>query len=241
MSMKRIKKEESGGGEAKWLTTFNDMMTLLMVFFVLIFTMSSLDVEMMKGFQKSLRSGLGILDAGKMVGVKLVEPQAFVDMKGMTLQDIMLSQLTDLKDNLEKVGNELGVDVTYTKMAVVITLKDAVFFESGKGHINKQAYPVLDTIVDTIKKISNKVRIEGHTDNIPISTERFPSNWELSTARAVNVLNYLAEKGGVDPKRFSAIGYGESRPIFPNDNQENMAKNRRVEIVIVKEANEQDV
>lgn len=241
MARKRVKREEGGEGGAKWLTTFNDMMTLLMVFFVLIFTMSSLNVEMLKGFQKSLRSGLGILDSGRMVAVKLVEPQAFIDMEGLTLKDIMLSQLADIKDSLKKIGNELGVDVTYSGKAVIITLRDAVFFDSGKGYINEEAYPVLDDIAETIRKISNSVRIEGHTDNVPISTGKFPSNWELSTARAVNVLNYLVEKGGVDQQRLSAVGYGESRPVFPDDNVENRAKNRRVEIVIVKEAKKQDV
>ena len=88
-----------------------------------------------------------------------------------------------------------------------------------------------------IQKTSNHVRVEGHTDNVPINTKRFPSNWELSTSRAVNVIKYFIRQRKVKPQRLSAVGYGESKPVFSNDTPENRARNRRVEIVIVTKDN----
>jgi chemotaxis protein MotB len=117
----------------------------------------------------------------------------------------------------------------------MITLQDAILFHSGIAEINSRAYPTLDGIIANIKDMSHPIRIEGHTDDDPIHTGRYPSNWELSTARAVNVLKYFVDKGKTPPERLSAVGYGESRSVFPNDTPEHKAKNRRVEIVVIME------
>ncbi len=99
----------------------------------------------------------------------------------------------------------------------------------------------MDTIAQAIKKVSYSVRVEGHTDNVPIQTPRFPSNWELSVGRAVNVVKYFAEVSDMNPQRLSAVGYGESRPVVPNDTPLNRAKNRRVEILLITEGKDQNV
>jgi chemotaxis protein MotB len=99
----------------------------------------------------------------------------------------------------------------------------------------------LDKIADALDKIPYAVRVEGHTDNVPIQTRGFPSNWELSVARAVNVVKYFAEVSNIDPKRLSAVGYGESRPVASNDTRPNRAKNRRVEIFLLTEGKEENV
>ena len=138
-------------------------------------------------------------------------------------------------DHIEGLDSEPGIRVTFNKERVLITIEDTVIFPSGIGDINAKAFPALDKITTIINKMSYPVRIEGHTDNDPIRTERFPSNWELSTARAVNVLKYFIELGNVSPNRLSAVGYGEAKPLFPNDTTEHKSKNRRVEIVLVME------
>ena len=100
---------------------------------------------------------------------------------------------------------------------------------------------MLNQIAKAIKKVSKPVRVEGHTDNVPIQTRRFPSNWELSVARAVNVVKYFAEVSNIDPHRLSAVGYGESRPIIANDTASNRVQNRRVEILLITEDKEENV
>ena len=119
---------------------------------------------------------------------------------------------------------------------LVIVLSDDVLFDSGKAKIKEDAEPVLDKVAATIKrKVPNKnIGISGHTDNVPITYSKWKSNWELSTARATNVLHYLESKG-VSAGELSATGYGEHRPVASNDTPEGRAKNRRVEIVILPE------
>ncbi|MFO7738195.1 MAG: OmpA family protein [Desulfatiglandaceae bacterium] len=217
--------KEGSDGCAKWLTTFNDLMTLLMVFFVLLFTMGTLDTKKLRSFQGSLQSGLGILEAGEKVSIGVIEPHRTSEVnseEGMT-------------GSMEDLNSLPGVDAAYTHEGIMITLQDAILFQSGIADINPIAFPILNSIIDIIQDISRPIRVEGHTDNDPIHTERYPSNWELSTERAVNVLKYFSDKGKIPPERLSAMGYGESRPVFPNDTPEHKARNRRVEIVLVME------
>jgi chemotaxis protein MotB len=107
-----------------------------------------------------------------------------------------------------------------------------LLFESGSAELKPEAKAVLDTIAEILKFLPNKIRIEGHTDDRPIRSARFPSNWHLSVARALNTAYYLMSKG-VNPEKISIAGYSEYRPIAPNDSEENRAKNRRVDIVII--------
>ena len=110
-----------------------------------------------------------------------------------------------------------------------------MLFDFGKAAINPGGLDFLNKLAALIQKVPYPVRVEGHTDNVPIRTVRFPSNWELSIARAVSVVKYFAESGKINPQRLSAVGYGETRPLMPNDSTTNRARNRRVEIVLVTE------
>jgi chemotaxis protein MotB len=220
--------EEWGKSRGRWLLTFNDLMTLLLTFFVLLFTMSSLDFRRLKLLQGSLKGALGVLKEGKRVEVEIIEP--------VILSEEMVEKvLTEIQDSIRSSGFEPDVVVTQTEKEAVITLADTILFESGIADINPGALPLLDKICSLLSKISLPIRIEGHTDNLPIHTERFPSNWELSIARAVNVVKYFIKVGKISPRRLSAVGYGDSKPIFPNDTPEHRARNRRVEIVLVME------
>jgi chemotaxis protein MotB len=228
-----------------WLTTFNDLVTLLMVFFVLVFTMSSIDAVKIKDFKTSLQSGLGVLEAGKKLGVGLnntlnpnqssqpVNPSA--DANSARLQT---EEAVRVEDTLTALESEFGIKASFTQKGVLIRLDDSILFDFGRAEINVSGYPVLDKIAAVIQDIRNPVRIEGHTDNVPIATKQFPSNWELSTARAVQVLKYFITAGEIEPRRLSAVGYGEAKPVSPNDTPDNRAKNRRVEIVLVTEDGE---
>jgi chemotaxis protein MotB len=115
----------------------------------------------------------------------------------------------------------------------VIQLRDNILFETSSSALRSDSKAVLDKISDLIGTLPNNIIIEGHTDNRPINTSKFPSNWELSVDRAVNVVRYFVEAKGLEASRFSAAGYGQFQPIAPNDSAENMAKNRRVNILIM--------
>jgi chemotaxis protein MotB len=128
------------------------------------------------------------------------------------------------------------ISVTQLKDKLSVNLVEKILFDSGSAEIKKDGKKVLERVAEILKKVSDKqVRVEGHTDNVPIGTrlqERFPSNWELSAARATTVARYLQDKG-IDPKLLSACGYSEYRPVTPNDTDEAKAKNRRIEIALI--------
>jgi len=236
--------EDDGQNTTGWLTTFNDLITLLMVFFVLIYALSSKDEMKMKVSQRSFQSALGVLFEGKKTAISVEETLPLTDMSHMTTQvegAVKKEKAEEIKriieDSIETFDPELKIKATITKKGVYISLENDVLFNLGSADIRPGGCIVLDRIAAVIQKTSNHVRVEGHTDNVPINTKRFPSNWELSTSRAVNVIKYLSKERKIIPQRLSAVGYGESKPVFPNDTPENRARNRRVEIVIVTEDN----
>ena len=128
---------------------------------------------------------------------------------------------------------EAVVDIIESDLGVVIQLRDNILFETSKSDLRSESKEILDSISGLISSLNNNIVVEGHTDNRPINTAEFPSNWELSVDRAVNVVRYFVENGKIDPKRLSATGYGEFQPIVDNDTEENMEKNRRVNILIM--------
>ena len=227
---------------SSWLTTFNDLVTLLMVFFVLLFTMSTIDEKKMGEFQHALQSGLGILKEGTQVSVDVQGNQPVKDMshvntqaEGTTKAHHQQTLQADIESALGTLENAIGIQVAYTEQGVRLGFEDSVFFDLGRAEIRSEGYAILDKLAGVLKKMSYPIRVEGHTDNVPIHTQRFPSNWELSTARAVNVVKYFADAGRIGPQRLSAVGYGESKPLVANDSQQQRAKNRRVEIVLTRE------
>ncbi len=134
---------------------------------------------------------------------------------------------------LVKHGAQNKVTIGITRRGLVVSLKEAGFFDSGSAVIKPAGYQLLNTILEAMTQYSNPLRVEGHTDNIPINTPLFPSNWELSVSRATNVLRYLQKSYDVEPGKLSATGYGEFRPTADNSNPDNRAKNRRVDIVLL--------
>ena len=243
MSKRQISiSNESGDEGPGWLTTFNDLITLLMVFFVLLFTMGSVDTKPMAEFKNALQSGLGILGEGTQVSITLKASKQDQDNAHLLRQaDGEVAPLDEqqeaipIDEALNAFGVEPGINVSYSDQGAHVTFEDFLLFDFGKADINPGGLAFLDKMAALIQKIPYPVRVEGHTDNVPIHTARYPSNWELSIARAVSVVKYFAEFGKIDPQRLSAVGYGETRPLVPNDSPANRTRNRRVEIVIVTE------
>ena len=233
--------DESSLPSNKWLTTFNDLATLLMVFFVLLFSMSVIDVKKIKQFQSSLQSGLGVLHAGQKASVAVVDargPQdseADMDGRDRLNTEQKRSNVRKIEQSVEKMNRLDGVSATYEMRGITITMDENLLFRPGSARIRPASHQQLDRVAGLIRQTESPVRIEGHTDNIPIKTRRYPSNWELSVARAVQVLRFLIDNGSIEPRRLSAVGYGAARPIANNDTPDNRARNRRVEIVLVTE------
>jgi chemotaxis protein MotB len=145
--------------------------------------------------------------------------------------------LGKLRRNVEMlVGSESVKGKVQTRMegrGLIISLGEGGFFDSGSDMIKPAGLALLDTIATSLVSVSNYIRVEGHTDNVPIRNSKFPSNWELSTARATAIVSYMIEKFGFEPNRLSAAGYAEYRPMAANDTPEGRARNRRVDIVVV--------
>ena len=238
-----------GSNTAGWLTTFNDLVTLLMVFFVLLFTMSTVDSRKMQDFQYALQSGLGVLKTGTKVSISVKKTQPVDDMshimtqaEGKRNKKHSRQPGDKLMDEIQQLTKaDLNIQINHTHQGTRLSFEDQVLFDFGSATINPAGFVFLDKIADTLDKIPYAMRVEGHTDNVPIETRRFPSNWELSVARAVNVVKYFAEVGNIDPNRLSAVGYGESRPVAANDTASNRVKNRRVEILLITEDKEENV
>ena len=223
-----------------WLTTFNDMSTLLLVFFVLLFTMGSLDVQRYKHFQNALQSAMGVLNEGRRAPVGLIDendyPQSRESSKALSSM-----QREDREEGtgagIKAMGDlrmTRGLEAEYTPRGIQLTLHDSVLFQSGDAWLTERGAGMLERVAAIIKPLNRNIRVEGHSDNVPIRTPRFPSNWELSTARAVNVVKFFIERGGIDPHRLSAAGCADTKPRVANDNARDRARNRRVEIVLEK-------
>lgn len=202
---------EDGEETSIWALSFSDMIIQLMVFFVLLLSLSVPNAEKFKEAMEQIQSNFK----------KTVEP---------TKLEIVQEQIEKIivDENLTK-----DVHLTSDTRGIVLFASGDLFFKSGESELNTEIKYFLDSINDTVKDVPYKLLVEGHTDDIPIKTERFPSNWELSSARASSVVKYFIEKG-IAPVRLSAVGYAEYKPRFPKT-PENRPKNRRVEIVILRE------
>ncbi len=202
--------------EARWLLSLSDLLTLLLTFFVMLFAISTPDASKMAEMAK----GMG----GMMGGAKKAAPAA-VDPMGVTQVRIQ-AVITD--NNLVN-----DVDMASDSRGIVLFSRGDFFFASGGAELLPDTKLFLKKVAAIIKTMPNTVLVEGHTDDVPTHTDIFPSNWELSTARAAMVVRYFVEEEKLDPKQFIVSGYAEYKPRFP-PTPENRGKNRRVEIVIMR-------
>lgn len=255
------KKRKPKKGAASWMLTYSDMVTLILVFFVLLFSMSQIDINKFQSVTTSFQSRAIFDFLPSMVPSEDISSDGISEGVGDGVDDDVSDPETDpeesldglidqleewekkadalakLMDNVELFLEEQGlgdvISATRTEEGVILVLQDSILFESGEAEILDSGVPFLDEVARLLKGIGNTVRVEGHTDSRPISTYRFPSNWELSGARAGVVVRYFIEEHDLDEERFLIAGYADTRPVAENTSQENMSKNRRVEIVIL--------
>lgn len=229
--MKFTKKHrQSPKGAPRWMVTFSDLVTLVLVFFILLFSMSQIDLIKFQALADSMRDKQ-LLDFYP--SIVPLEGQGESEQEenseaAQSLDDLLQEVQSYLDDN----GLNNIIVANRTERGVVLVLQEQALFRSGEAEILNESNAFLDKVGTMLGEMQNLVKVEGHTDNRPITTERYPSNWELSAARAGSVIRYLIENFHLDSTRFIAVGYGETRPIVPNNSEENWQKNRRVEIVI---------
>lgn len=235
--MKRHGEEEKENSE-RWLLTYSDLITLLLIFFIVMYTMSNVDKEKFKKVADALRGSLGA--TGDKVIEMFPDQQSMVSFNAGAADATEQVQMEEVKTEIDQmVMNtplENNVDVTVQERGLVISIKTQILFESGKAELNPESIPLVEQIAVILTRVAKKqIRVEGHTDSDPIQTSEYPSNWELSSARATSVLKLILSKGHLQPDKISAVGYGEYRPKVPNTSARNKAKNRRVDILIIRD------
>ena len=246
---------ETGGGSIEgdwppdWMTTYSDMTTILMTFFVLWYalTVAGIDPELLRMRQlddEEIRRGTF---EEMEVAEDFVTEQEYRVLTQFQLlprreQETVLSEMANLRMKAEEVMEfirmgrmEGDVELKVTAEDIVIIPTAPLVFPEGRVEIRQAFHPVLDKIAWLIEETGASVRIEGHTDSTPLhprQLQRFPSNWELSAARAIAAANYFIDRGGIPPERISAAAYGPSRPKYPDDDPELKGRNRRIEFHI---------
>ncbi|HHW92228.1 MAG TPA: OmpA family protein [Firmicutes bacterium] len=220
-----------------WLLTYSDMMTLLLTFFVLLFTFSSMDVTKFQAVLYSLQDALGLLEAGTTLNIAQEQTSVSGELEGEWLaeQRRLEELMAELETFIEDEGLGEQVLVSLEERGLVIRFLDTVLFDLGSAELKEESMKILEKVAEVLQGLPNQIRAEGHTDNLPISTYRYPSNWELSSTRAASVIRFLLESYSFSPNQLAAIGYGEYRPIAPNK-PGGQPLNRRVDLVVLREA-----
>ncbi len=232
---KKRKSPPSKPGVPGWMVTYGDMMSLLLCFFVLLFSFSTLDVVRFKEVIVELQGALGVLSGGPMIlNMGDIPQKSIVETQAVSPRNQMQEVKEELEEKVKEENLQNQVNLIMGDRGLMIRFMDKVLFDLGKAEVREDALPILQAVGEAIKAMPNDVLIEGHTDDWPINTPQFPSNWELSTARATAIIHFFIEETGIDPARLSAAGYSYYHPIAPNDKPENKAKNRRVDITILK-------
>jgi chemotaxis protein MotB len=255
-------KAESGGVPA-WVMTFADLMTLLMCFFVLLLAFSEMDAAKFKQLSGSMKDAFGVqaeievrtIPKGTSVVAQEFSPGRPDPTALPQVRQFTVDSNKNTLDALEREAREIeearkhakqlrlalkeelkkgDVSIQTEGMKVIIHIMENASFDSALADLRPAFLPALQKIADLIDNNSGEITISGHTDNVPISNERFRSNWDLSTSRAVSVAHQLLKVSAITPDNITVTGHADTRPRAPNDSDENRAKNRRVDIAIVR-------
>lgn len=229
----RKKEEEGHENNERWLLTYSDLITLLMIFFIVMYASSNISNQKYGQIAESLGAVFG--------GSKFVVGQGTGKMVGSAVgggstssTNINLEELKKEVDSYLKKNN-LGdsVATSMDETGLAVKLKDSILFSPGNADITLSSKDKMVKLAQILSKTKSYIRIEGHTDNIPTHNSQFNSNWQLSSVRAANVAELLINNTGIDPSKVVAVGCGEYRPVATNKTPEGRAKNRRVEIIVI--------
>lgn len=232
-----------GGSRERWVLPYADFITVLLCFFIVMYSLSSIDAEKFAALARALQQALG--GSGTIL---LEQPETGLGPEGHLPIDLdsgmsaeqranYMAQLRIVEDQVQQLAEEVGIsahiEMVLEERGLVISVQDAVLFATGSAELTSTARNVMDKLGLILLQTPNFIRIEGHTDNVPINTLRYPSNWELSTDRATSVVQHLIVRHNFPPSRLSATGYSEYRPKADNTTYEGRQKNRRVDFVVM--------
>lgn len=247
-SKRRQKSNEEEAGGANWMDTYGDLVTLLLCFFVLLYAFSSVDVQKWEAL-------VGALSGSKSVVIPVLNPEMAMEQPIELIQTTLVQDQQDalegsqaridfenflkLRQNIEEYVTihdlEVSLDVDLDYYRVIIRFNENVLFESGKADLLPEALPVLDHVITLLSKnqeLISVIRIEGHTDNVPINTTEFEDNWDLSSKRSTTSIRYILDSGEIDRTKINVSAYGEERPVDSNETPQGREKNRRVDFVV---------
>lgn len=235
---KKEKKVECPAGAPAWMTTYSDLVTLLLTFFVLLLSMASMDPVRFTEASSSLKDAFGIHNEPAHVEFAIpVLPSPPVTPYSPIQEQTTQKVYEKIKSQIDSLRLSDNIGVTKDENDnIILRINDSVLFERGQAKIAPQSLSILRTVADIIRPLPMDLRIEGHTDDIPVSSDKF-SNWDLSVKRSVAVMRYLNSTDLLTLDRMSATGYGKDRPVVPNRDEATRALNRRVDFVLKLQAN----
>lgn len=228
----------------RWLVTYADLITLLMAYFIMVYSLSQLDLakfrKVVAGFRTAaatlglVEGGSGVLPGGSGI-LELETPAPSSSPSPDAAAESLQALASGITQHVVATGLSGLVEVRVTQEGVRVSMAGPLLFDTASAELRREADPVLHAVAEAIRSRRElRVRVEGHADARPIQTYRFPSNWELSSARAAAVVRRLTALSGADGTRFTIVGYGDSRPVKPGDDPQALAQNRRVEIVLLR-------
>lgn len=257
MSKKHKHQEHEEHADESWLLPYSDLMTLLLALFIVLFGMSTIDAkkfqEMSEAFSSVLTGGTGVLDQNAMTSNnknslsenEIPKPSSDSQTMKNQLKRQEQQNLEALKKQLDNYIKNNGLteqlETKLNQSQLMITISDNALFPSGEAEVKPDARILAKAISNMLQEFQDyEIIVSGHTDNVPISNHEFASNWDLSSVRALNFMKILLLNDKLDPKKFSAIGYGEYHPVETNDTNVGRAKNRRVEVSIIRKYQDGD-
>lgn len=240
MSSRYRNKDHEIEFSSNWFITYSDMITIILCFFIIFFTLTAEETSLLYDLKEMLSSEVEDLSSqlselSKENEVLKSEKESLAALL-FGLEDIevdLLQSQEELITYLREKNLLDQVNIIQTDVGLLIRFKDSILFSSGSAEISKEGHVILHHIGEKLKKIDNKIVISGYTDNVPMKTLTYPSNWELSVARAINAAKVLIEEQGIAEDRISVSGYGENYAIDTNDTPEGRSNNRRIEITIL--------
>lgn len=236
----------------RWLVTYADLITLLLAFFILLYAMSKIDMAKFDTLSRSISmqftSDPSLIDLGHRAdqsphppdqkeGLGLDQLENERDKNNSEAEEDERKKFQALFTKIQRYVRDNGlnasIEVQNSRRGIEITFAEQILFDLGSAELREDSIKVLKPLVPLLNEMNNPISVEGHTDDIPIVYGRYVSNWQLSAERALSVLTYL-ENSGIDSKRFILVGYGEYRPVKPNNSEQNRQANRRVNLVILR-------
>jgi chemotaxis protein MotB len=234
--------EEASEGAPEWMTTYSDLVTLLLTFFILLFSMASLDKIKFLRVAASLQKAFGHVGGGEMLLTNsgkniftLVKENNSANQASLNSPPDQISDfITNVKQLIKQGRLDEHIKVIEDQDTVILRVSSAILFDQGSAEIKVPGQSTLIKLGSLLQKLDHEIFVQGHTDNYPINTTLFPTNWELSTKRATNIVLFLIENCRLDPAKLTPTGNGEFRPVAPNDTEAGRQQNRRVDILIIK-------